>query len=48
MTKYPTETQIRSAYRVAKERYALLGVDTDKALEDAGDGVVEPALLAGR
>ena len=33
MTKYPTETQIRSAYRVAKERYALLGVDTDKALK---------------
>ncbi len=33
MTKYPSETQIRSAYRVAKERYALLGVDTDKVLK---------------
>lgn len=31
--KYPTEAQIRSAYRAAKERYALLGVDTDKALK---------------
>ncbi len=33
MTKHPTEAQIRSAYRVAKERYALPGVDTDKALK---------------
>lgn len=33
MTKHPTETQIRSAYRLAKERYALLGVDTDKVLK---------------
>src|SRR5512143_2153471 len=33
MTKHPTETQIRSAYREAKERYALLGVDTDKVLK---------------
>jgi L-rhamnose isomerase len=33
MTKHPTEAQIRSAYRVAKERYALLGVDTDKVLK---------------
>src|SRR5512134_266137 len=33
MIKYPTETQIRSAYRVAKERYALLGVDIDKVLK---------------
>ena len=48
MTKYPTETQIRSAYRAAKERYALLGVDTDKVAEDAQHGVAEPALLAGR
>ncbi len=32
MTKYPTEAQIRSAYRVAKERYALLGIDTDHDL----------------
>ena len=33
MTKHPTEAQIRSAYRVAKERYALLGVDTDRVLK---------------
>src|SRR5512139_1739319 len=33
MTPYPTEAQIRSAYRAAKERYALLGVDTDKILK---------------
>ena len=33
MTKHPTEAQIRSAYRAAKERYALLGVDTDKILK---------------
>src|SRR5512143_631553 len=28
----PTETQIQSAYALAKERYAALGVDTEKAL----------------
>lgn len=28
----PTETQIQSAYSLAKERYAALGVDTDKAM----------------
>jgi len=28
----PTETQIQSAYALAKERYAALGVDTDKAM----------------
>ncbi len=28
----PTDSQVRSAYAVAKERYALLGVDTDIAL----------------
>jgi L-rhamnose isomerase len=33
MTKYSSESQIRSAYRVAKERYALLGVDTDTVLK---------------
>src|SRR5512136_3433835 len=33
MAKYPSEPQIRAAYRVAKERYALLGVDTDKVLK---------------
>jgi L-rhamnose isomerase len=28
----PTETQTQSAYALAKERYAALGVDTDKAM----------------
>lgn len=28
----PTESQIQSAYTIAKERYAALGVDTDSAL----------------
>jgi L-rhamnose isomerase len=28
----PTETQIQSAYALAKERYAALGVDTDQAM----------------
>jgi L-rhamnose isomerase len=32
MTQQPTEKQIRSAYALAKERYSLLGVDTDPAL----------------
>lgn len=29
----PTETQIQSAYNIAKERYAALGVDTEAALQ---------------
>jgi len=33
MTKHPTEMQIRSAYRAAKDRYGLLGVDADKVLK---------------
>ena len=28
----PTESQIQSVYNIAKERYATLGVDTEKAL----------------
>jgi L-rhamnose isomerase len=32
MNQQPTERQIRDAYDLAKERYALLGVDTDAAL----------------
>ncbi|MGD9048960.1 MAG: L-rhamnose isomerase [Anaerolineae bacterium] len=32
MIRLPTEKQIQDAYTLAKERYALLGVDTDKAL----------------
>lgn len=30
----PSEGQIRDAYALARERYALLGVDTDRALAD--------------
>lgn len=33
MTTYPTDTQIQSAYQVAKDHYALLGVDTEAALK---------------
>ena len=33
MTQYPTEAQIQAAYQMAKERYALLGVDTDTVLK---------------
>ncbi|MDH7484752.1 MAG: L-rhamnose isomerase [Anaerolineae bacterium] len=33
MTTKPTEKHIRDAYALARERYAALGVDTDKALE---------------
>ncbi len=29
---YPNDAQIQAAYRMAQERYALLGVDTDQAL----------------
>jgi L-rhamnose isomerase len=32
MNTYPTDTQIQDAYRLAKDRYALLGVDTEQAL----------------
>jgi len=32
MRYQPTEKQIRDAYDLARERYALLGVDTDAAL----------------
>ncbi len=33
MSKTPTEKQIRDAYALAQERYAHLGVDTDKAMQ---------------
>jgi L-rhamnose isomerase len=33
MSNQPTEKQIRNAYAAAQERYAALGVSTDKALE---------------
>ncbi|NIV30583.1 MAG: L-rhamnose isomerase, partial [Anaerolineae bacterium] len=32
MSQQPTEKQIRDAYDLARDRYALLGVDTDDAL----------------
>lgn len=33
MTEHPTDAQIEAAYEIAKERYALLGVNTDAALD---------------
>ncbi len=33
MNYSPTDQQIQEAYRIAKERYALLGVNTDEALD---------------
>ena len=33
MSDQPTEKQIQSAYTLAKERYAALGVDADQALD---------------
>jgi L-rhamnose isomerase len=30
---YPNDAQIQAAYGIAKERYALIGVDTDRAVE---------------
>ncbi len=33
MSQYPSDHQVQDAYRVARERYALLGVDADKALD---------------
>lgn len=33
MGNHPTDEQIQNAYRLAKERYAMLGVDTDQALD---------------
>ena len=33
MSQYPSESMIKSAYTLAKERYATLGVDTQKALK---------------
>ena len=39
---------IEQAYRLAKERYAQLGVDTDKALNQLGAHPHLHPLLAGR
>ena len=33
MSEQPTDRQIRDAYALAKERYAMLGVDADQALD---------------
>jgi len=33
MSNHPSDKQIQDAYRLAKERYAMLGVDTDRALD---------------
>jgi L-rhamnose isomerase len=33
MSKQPTDKQIQDAYQLAKDRYAMLGVDADRALE---------------
>jgi L-rhamnose isomerase len=33
MTKHPTDQHIQLAYAIARERYGLLGVDVDRALE---------------
>ena len=32
MSNHPSDKQIQEAYALAKERYAALGVDTDRAL----------------
>jgi len=32
MNQTPSEAQIQDAYRIAQDRYAALGVDTDQAL----------------
>lgn len=37
MTKTPTDSQIQSAYNIAKERYTALGVDVDSALSSLRD-----------
>jgi len=33
MSKHPTDKQVQDAYALAKERYAMLGVDTDQAID---------------
>lgn len=37
MSKQPTDKQIQDAYQLAKDRYAMLGVDADRALETLAD-----------
>jgi len=33
MSRHPTDKQMQDTYALAKERYAQLGVDTDRALD---------------
>ncbi|MBI5565495.1 MAG: L-rhamnose isomerase, partial [Chloroflexi bacterium] len=33
MSTHQNDTHIQEAYRLAKERYALMGVDVDRAIE---------------
>jgi len=33
MSTHPSDTHIQEVYRLAKERYALIGVDTDRAID---------------
>ncbi|MBI5566798.1 MAG: L-rhamnose isomerase [Chloroflexi bacterium] len=33
MSTHPSDTHLQAAYRLARERYALIGVDTDRAIE---------------
>jgi hypothetical protein len=47
MTNYPDDQQIEDAYALAKERYAGMGVDTDRAMETLS-GVSRLAYTAGR
>jgi L-rhamnose isomerase len=37
MTNHPTDEHIQAAYAIAKERYGLLGVDTERALDALGE-----------
>src|SRR5687768_17568070 len=37
MTNHPTDEHIQAAYTIAKERYGLLGVDTERALDALGE-----------
>lgn len=42
------EELITKAYEVAKERYAALGIDVEKVMEQLPEGCNLHALLAGR
>ena len=38
MSEYPGDKQIEAAYALAKERYAGMGVDTERAMETLAGG----------